>query len=99
MRLYEVMAGVYFRSFQSSMVRSIQHADARRETARARAEDWKVLFMGDCVVICRKKVMWQKHYMHRWCVEMLRGHIAEQKEIAWAKEHLSGVYVKLKQNR
>ncbi len=39
MRLHEVMAGVYFRSFQSSMVRGIQHGDSKREVmARARAE-------------------------------------------------------------
>ena len=99
MRLYEVMAGVYFRSFQSSMVRSIQHADARRETiARARAELESPLYGR-----LRRHLPEEDHVAKALYAPLVRGDVEgayrRAKEIAWAKEHLSGVYVKLKQNR
>lgn len=99
MRLYEVMAGVYFRSFQSSMVRSIQHADARRETiARARAELESPLYGR-----LRRYLPEEGHVAKALYAPLVRGDVEgayrRAKEIAWAKEHLSGVYVKLKQNR
>ena len=65
MRLHEVMAGVYFRSFQSSMVRGIQHGDSKREV------------MADCAATYRRMGAWQRSSMPHWCGEISAEPIAE----------------------
>jgi len=99
MRLHEVMAGVYFRSFQSSMVRGIQHGDSKREVmARARAE-----LEGPLYGRLRRHLSEDGRVAKILYAPLVRGDISgayrRAKEIAWAKEHMAGAYVKLKQNR
>ncbi len=97
--LYQTMAGVYFRSFQSALVRDIEHGIPKKETLLMAKKELE----GDLYPLLSTYQKGGGKLSQILYAPLVRGDVEtaynRAKEVSWAKKHFSGLYAKLKQSR